>query len=114
MGDRDFLRVFLLDIKLNRKFYASPSYKDYIEYVSLLENILEEGKEQGIFKQSIQPRLFRNLFLGTFTHLATRWVILEKEKPIDMMQSIEDVVALLCRSVVVNTDVLKEYEDRVG
>lgn len=114
MGDRNFLRVFLLDIKLNKQFYASAAYKDYVDYVSLLETILKEGQDQGVFRKSVVPRLFRNLFLGAFTHLATRWVILEKEKPIDMMQGIEDVVTLLCRSVIKDMAVLTEFEDQIG
>jgi TetR/AcrR family transcriptional regulator, fatty acid metabolism regulator protein len=113
MGDRDFLRVFLLDIKLNKKFYVSPAYKDYVDFVSLLETILEEGQAKMIFKEKINKRLFRNLFLGGFTHLATRWVILEKAKPIDMMQDIEELVSLLCQSVVVDTAALKDIEDHI-
>ena len=111
MGNRDFLRVFLLDIKLNKKFYVSSVYKDYIDFVSIIETILEEGKERGIFKSNINSRLFRNLFLGAFTHLATRWVILDKAKPIDMMQSIEDLVSLLCWSVVIDKAALQEIEE---
>ena len=114
MGDRDFLRVFLLDIKLNKKFYVSSAYKDYLNFVSLLESILEEGQLLGIFKPNINRRLFRNLFLGGFTHLATRWVILEKAKPIDMMQDIEELVSLLCRSVVMEKTALAEIEDQIG
>ncbi|WP_246804229.1 TetR/AcrR family transcriptional regulator [Desulfosarcina cetonica] len=114
MGNRDFLRVFLLDIKLNKKFYISPVYKDYIDYVSILEKILEEGKARGLFKSNINNRLFRNLFLGAFTHLAMRWVILDKAKPIDMMQSIEDLVSLLSWAVVVDKAALQEIEESVG
>ena len=100
MWDRDFLKVFLLDIKLNKRFYVSSAYKDYLHYVSLLEAILVEGQEQGLFNKTVDKRLFRNLFLGAFSHLATRWVILEKAIPIDMMQYIEEVVYLICLSVV--------------
>ncbi|BBO86830.1 hypothetical protein DSCOOX_00100 [Desulfosarcina ovata subsp. ovata] len=114
MGNRDFLRVFLLDIKLNKKFYVSPVYKDYIDYVSIIETILEDGKERGIFKTNINNRLFRNLFLGAFTHLATRWVILDKTNPIDMMQNIEDLVSLLCWSVVIDKADLQEIEESIG
>lgn len=114
MGNRDFLRVFLLDIKLNKKFYLSSAYKDYIEYVSILETILEEGKQSRIFKPNINNRLFRNLFLGTFTHLATRWVLLDKAKPIDMMQCIEDLVSLLCWSVVIDKASLQKIDESVG
>lgn len=113
MGNRDFLKVFLLDIKLNKKFYISSAYKDYVDFVSLLETILEEGQAQMIFKAKINKRLFRNLFLGGFTHLATRWVILEKANPIDTMQDIEELVSLLCRSVVVDAAALKEIEEHI-
>lgn len=113
MGDRDFLKVFLLDIKLNKKFYVSPAYKDYVDYVSLLETILEEGQAQMIFKKNISKRLFRNLFLGGFTHLATRWVVLEKAKPVDMVQDIEELVSLLCRSVVLDATALKNIEAQI-
>jgi TetR/AcrR family transcriptional regulator, fatty acid metabolism regulator protein len=113
MGDKDFLKLFLLDIKLNKKFYVSPGYKDFVDFVSLLETILEEGQAQMIFKEKINKRLFRNLFLGGFTHLATRWVIVEKTKSIDMFQNIEDLVSLLCRSVVVDTAVLKNIEEPI-
>jgi TetR/AcrR family transcriptional regulator, fatty acid metabolism regulator protein len=113
MGDRDFLRVFLLDIKLNKKFYISAAYEDYVNFVSILEKILEEGQAQMIFKDKINKRLFRNLFLGGFTHLATRWVILEKTKPINMMQDIEELVSLLCRSVVIDASALEDIENPI-
>jgi len=113
MGDRDFLRVFLLDIKLNKKFYISAAYEDYVNFVSILETILEEGQAQKIFKEKINKRLFRNLFLGGFTHLATRWVILEKTKPINMMQDIEELVSLLCRSVIIDAAALEDIENPI-
>lgn len=100
MWDRNFLKVFLLNIKLNKKFYVSAAYRDYLDYVSQLETILMEGQEQGIFNKDVDQRIFRNLFLGAFTHLATRWIILEKAVPIDVMRVIEDVVQLICMAIV--------------
>jgi AcrR family transcriptional regulator len=113
MIDRNFLGVFLLDIKLNKNFYTSPLYKDYIDFISILDTILEEGKEQGVFRESINPRLFRNLFLGGVTHLTTKWVILEKNRPFDKMKEIEELLGLLCRSIVVDIPGLKKLEDQI-
>ncbi|SDU57476.1 TetR/AcrR family transcriptional regulator [Desulfobacula phenolica] len=106
MEDRDFTKVFLLEIKLNKKFYNSILYKDYIDYVSILESILKEGQKQGIFRYSVDPRLFRNMFIGAFTHLAIKWTILKKEEPIDMLKEIEKVVEMLCRSVVADNSII--------
>ena len=110
MEDRDFVKVFLLDIKLNKKFYKSPLYKDYVDYMSILESILAEGQEQGLFKESIVPRLFRSLVLGAFAHLSIQWTIVKKEKSIDMLKEIEDAVAMLCRSVVVDGSIVTEVD----
>ena len=59
-----------------------------------------EGQKQGIFNKDVYQRIFRNFFLGGFTHLATRWIILEKAVPIDVMRVIEDVVQLICMAIV--------------
>jgi AcrR family transcriptional regulator len=100
LSDRNFLKVFLLDNKLNREFYVSSVYPDFLDYVSALERIIEEGMEKGVFKKNINVRLFRNLFIGALSHLTIRWFILEKAKGIDIMQEIDEVISLLCRSVV--------------
>ena len=95
----DFLKVFLLDVKLNRRFYESSAYDVYISYISQVEPILDEGKKQGLIRKEVNNRVFRNLFVGAFTHLTTRWIILEKTTVEKMMQQWDEVVYLLCRSV---------------
>ena len=100
LSDRNFLKVFLLDTKLNREFYASDIYKEFLDYFSVLERIVEEGVEKGIFRKEINTRLFRNLFIGSLVHLTTRWFILANTKPIDMMQEIDEVISFLSRSVI--------------
>ena len=100
LTNRNFLSIFLLDIKLNREFYASPAYNEFLNYISVLDPVLEEGKEKGVFRKSVNNRIFRNLFFGAFIHLATRWFILRRAKPIDMMQEIDELVHLLCRAVI--------------
>jgi AcrR family transcriptional regulator len=100
LSDRNFLKVFLLDTKLNREFYTSDVYHEFLDYFSALEKIVEEGVKKGIFRKEINTRLFRNLFVGSMIHLTTRWFILEDTKPIDMMREIDEVISLLCRSVI--------------
>ncbi len=113
LTNRDFLKTFLLDIKLNRQFYESPAYKEYLEYMKVLDPILDEGKEKKIFRESISNRVFKNLFFGGFTHLTTRWFILETAKAIDMMEEIDQFVHLLCDAVIRKDAVVYELRDRI-
>ena len=100
LANRDFLKVFLLHNKLNREFYRSSVYADFLDYLSSLESAIEEGKKTGVFRKNIDSRLFRNLFVGGFSHLATKWLILENIKAIDMVEQTESFVSFLCCSVL--------------
>lgn len=95
----DFLRVFLLHIQLNSQFYDSEAFPIFEEYIQLITNVLEEGKKDGSIRASANPRVFRNMFLGSFAHVALRWMAVENRKPIDKMVEIDQVVTLLCRAV---------------
>lgn len=101
LADRSFVKVFLLDNKLNREFYLSSAHAEFLDYLSILNSVIEEGKEKGVFRKRIKSRLFRSLFVGGFSHLATKWLVLEKAKGIDLMEEIECFVELLCRSILI-------------
>ena len=100
LTDRDFLKVFLLHMQHNSRFYGSIAYESFRQYYQVVENIIEEGKDNGNFRRDVNPRVFRNLFLGTFSHMALRWFIVQKPSKTDMMQEIDQVTDLLSLSVL--------------
>jgi TetR/AcrR family fatty acid metabolism transcriptional regulator len=65
----------------------------------MLYEILNEGKGLKVFRPDLNNRVFRNLFLGTFSHLAIRWFVLERVTPLKMMSELEAIISLLCRAV---------------
>ena len=95
LNEREFLEVFLLHIQLNKRFYGSEAFESFRNYFRAVEDIIEEGKKDGSFNNSANARVFRNMFLGTFSHLALRWTILRTESDTDKMQEIEQVTDLL-------------------
>ncbi len=99
LANRDFLKVFLLDVKLNRQFYLSGVYEQALGFMSHIDVVLNEGKEAGVFRSEVNNRIFKYLFLGTFSHLATRWFVVGQTRPTDKMAEIEQVATLLCRAV---------------
>lgn len=96
----NFSKIFLLHIQLNRKFYDSHVYLTFKNYLRTIEDVIEEGKKSGLMRSDINPRIFKNLFLGAFSHMALRWLILDKENKIDKMEEIEEAVYLLTKAVV--------------
>jgi AcrR family transcriptional regulator len=101
-SDNDFLTIFLNDIKLNKHFYATDSYKFFINYYSKLSEIIEEGKRAGIFREDIHNRVYRNLFIGSFTHLMLRWFFISTPQPLVFIKEFHHATELLCRAVIAN------------
>ncbi|EFK09327.1 transcriptional regulator, TetR family [delta proteobacterium NaphS2] len=100
LSNRDFLKVFLFHNILNREFYASDAYKIFVDYVAVLERVVEEGIKTGVFRKNINVRVFKNLFSGALTHMTARWTILGETRPSDILQEIETAAGLLYRALV--------------
>ncbi len=97
--DSEFLSIFLCDIKLNKQFYNTEAFIAFLNTNEMLYEILNEGKELKVFRPDLNNRVFRNLFLGSFSHLAIRWFVLERVTPLKMMSELSAITSLLCRAV---------------
>lgn len=111
MTQRDFLKVFLLHVQLNRGFYGSPVYETFRKYTEVIQLVIEEGKKDGSIRLDVNPRVFRNLFLGAFSHMALRWLILDKGAKTDKMEEIDELVLLLSKAVTSNLEQVKHERD---
>jgi len=100
MTETNFVKVFLLHIQLSQRFYESQVYKTFQQYTKILTDVLEEGKKEGSIRNNVNTRVFKNLFLGAFSHMALRWLILGEEAETDKMRETDEVVLLLSRAVV--------------
>jgi len=103
MTEPNFVKVFLLHIQLSQRFYGSQVYKTFQQYTKIITDVLEEGKKDRSIRTNVNTRVFKNLFLGAFSHMALRWLILGEEAETDKMREIDEVVLLLSRAVANNT-----------
>jgi len=102
--ERDFLRTFLIQIQLSRRFYGTAQFNGFVAFFRIIEQIIEEGKSLGCFRPEVNPRVFRNMFIGTFNNLTLRWFILQSDRQIDKMQKIDEVADLLTSAVTVDDE----------
>ena len=101
VSDRRFLQVYFNDVKLNKQFYTTESYPQYLRYLDPLYEILDQGKTKGVFKPNLDNRIYRNLFVGAFTHMAIRWFIQGNLSPLAVMEELTEACNLLCRAVLI-------------
>lgn len=107
--DRDFLRVWLDLILLNRGFYQSRSFQSLREYMNVLEQLVQEGIDDGSFASDTDVRVFRNVFLGAFTHMVLRWLFVNQGATVDMIKEINEITDLLTDSLLV-----KGHDSRIS
>lgn len=100
LTQEEFLKVFLLQLQLNTRFYTSKAFESYRQYFKVVESIVEEGKEKGYFRAEVNPRVFRNMFFGAFSHLALRWIMFQDGKDHDKIQEIKHATNLFCSAVM--------------
>ena len=101
LTERHFLKVFLLQLQLNERFYGSKAFEEFRKYFSLIEDVVEEGKTAGVFQSAVNARVFRNVLLGAFSHMALRWLILGESTDTDRMEEINQLTELLTSAVTV-------------
>jgi TetR/AcrR family fatty acid metabolism transcriptional regulator len=98
----NFSKVFLLHIQLNKMFYESSVYKIFQQYTDIITEILNEGKDHGSIRRNVNTRIFKNLLLGAFSHMALRWLFLKKEAEANKTREIDEIVLFLTRAVATN------------
>ncbi|MFY9166832.1 MAG: TetR/AcrR family transcriptional regulator [Desulfomonilia bacterium] len=100
LTEEDFLKVFLFQLQLNPRFYRSKAFESFQRYFRVVEEIIEEGKEKGCFRPDVNPRVFRNMFFGAFSHLALRWMMFHDGRGQDKIQEINHATNLFCSAVM--------------
>ncbi len=98
LDDLDYIVVFLTKIQFNRRFYRSRAYKSQYKYVIELEKMIRRILEEGGVRD-VNIRVFRNMFLGAFTHMALRWYLAQSDKHFDKLEEMKEVASLLSDAV---------------
>ena len=98
LDDLDYIVVFLTTIQFNRRFYQSRAYKSQYKYVIELETMIQQILEEGDVRE-INIRVFRNMFLGAFTHMALRWFLAQSDRHFDKLEEMKELASLLSDAV---------------
>lgn len=101
LREPDFARIFVLNSIYNSQFYLSPAHDDYLQYMGILDGILEEGKTTGFFRPEVDTCRFKYFFQGVFNHSALKWLLTDDNKRFEMLKRINDVTHLLIKLLIV-------------
>jgi AcrR family transcriptional regulator len=101
LNQPSFVKTFILDGVFNPKFYQSKAYPELESLLGVIDEILDQGKSEGSISPRLNNRLFKNMFLGIFSHSMLRWYFAsERNTQLDMAAWIKEVAVLLTRAAL--------------
>lgn len=86
-------KIVYLFLKTNAKFTETMVYANVRTFYSYLLAIFEEGKASGELRPDLDPRLARDIVVGTMDHLITRWLL--KERSYSLFDNLDGIFELL-------------------
>ena len=92
-----FIKVFLFEIQPHPHYSNSELY-DLIKKVAKVPvNILEQGKNAGLFRMAVNPRLFRSFLLGTINYLFFTLILFNR--PFEVIDDFDDVANAMVSAI---------------
>ncbi len=86
-------KIVYLFLKTNANFMQTEVYSNVkVLYAYLLE-IFEEGKRTGEMRSHINPRIARNIFIGTMEHIITLWLL--RDRKYSLFENLEETFDLM-------------------
>ncbi len=95
----DFAKVLVMHGIYNEQFYHTEAFKRFLAYLSTLEDILEEGKAEGLFRAEVDNRVFRNMVLGVFSLSVLRWFLQDEGHKRDKVKEIDLLITYLVTAI---------------
>jgi|SRR5687768_3305622 TetR/AcrR family fatty acid metabolism transcriptional regulator len=73
--DRNLAIVFQVELRQTTKFMERFSNSGLREYLSVIQQTIEDGQARGVFRKSINARTASKVFFGALDELATNWIL---------------------------------------
>ncbi|HLR08352.1 MAG TPA: TetR/AcrR family transcriptional regulator [Bacillota bacterium] len=71
-------------------------------YLTVIDKIVEEGIQEGVFRNDINPPLVRQMIFGTIDEIVTNWVM--KEQKYDLINQASQVHDLIMNGLAVKKE----------
>jgi TetR/AcrR family fatty acid metabolism transcriptional regulator len=86
-------KIVYLFLKTNANFLNTEVYANVKHLYSYLVEIFEEGIKTGEMKSELNPRLARDIFVGTMDHIIIRWLL--KDMSYSLFDNLENIFEIM-------------------
>jgi TetR/AcrR family fatty acid metabolism transcriptional regulator len=77
--NRHLAELFMVDVKQSSIFLTNYTINRIIQFLDLIEEILEEGKRKGIYRKDLDSRVAKMVIFGAAQGILLSWVLSESK-----------------------------------
>lgn len=71
--------VLQLELRSSHKFMTEYKADKFFQYLRLIEELIIEGQQQGLFKPNLNPHIVTRAIFGAVDEIALEWVLMKKK-----------------------------------
>jgi len=86
-------KIVYLFLKTNANFLSTEVYANVKKLYSYLTDIFQEGQQSGEMRSDLDPRIARDIFIGTMDHIITRWLL--KDRSYSLFDNLDSTFDLI-------------------
>jgi TetR/AcrR family fatty acid metabolism transcriptional regulator len=91
-------KIVYLFLKTNANFMSTDVYSNVKLLYSCLLDIFEEGIKSGEMRSDLNPRIARNVFIGTMEHIITLWLL--RDQAYSLFDNLDETFEVMVRAFV--------------
>jgi TetR/AcrR family fatty acid metabolism transcriptional regulator len=74
-SNKELVEVLIVEIRQSRRFMKEYTPNLYFAYLDILGSVLKEGKEEGVFVETLDANILKYAIYGAVEEVALRWVL---------------------------------------
>jgi len=93
--DQQLAEVFQVELRQSAKFLKDYHNQKFLDYLNIIAGIIEEGKQQGFFRPTLNKDVIKLMIFGAIDEVARQWILGADEK-----YTLDEAAEQLSRTIV--------------
>ena len=98
-SDKKLAEVFQVELRQSTKFLKNYHNEKFTEYLNIIADIIDKGKETGFFRKDINTPMIKLMIFGSIDEIARQW-ILGAEKKFSINEAADQVFEVLIGGIL--------------
>ena len=78
--NKNVAEIIQVELRQSSKFMKEYKNERFLQYLNLIDDIIKEGQEQGIFEKDVIPGIAKRAFFGALDEMSRFWVLSTHKK----------------------------------